>query len=75
MSEAADTFVRLELDRDEALGLLRALAHAQSHVIDSAMPAEYRTAQAEADQYETVRNRLLEEVARRDVPAELPDEA
>lgn len=67
-------FVSLELEREEALRLLRALAHAQSHVIDSALPAEWRAAQAEAEQYDRVRCRLLEEVARRDVGADLPDE-
>jgi len=67
-------FVSLELDRDEALGLLRALAHAQDHVVDAALPAHWRAAQAEAERYDRMRCRLLEEVARRDVPEDLSDE-
>lgn len=79
MSDVSETardepFVRLDLDRDESLQLLRALDHAYTHVVDAARPCERFEAAFEAQQYSVIRARLLDEVARREVLRDESDE-
>ena len=76
MSEAVPTepFLSFPVDRSEARHLLRALNRAAAYAVRAATVDDRAKAKADADAYDDLRARLLDDVVRRDLELDLDDE-
>ena len=68
-----EPYLSFELDRADAQHLIRALGRASAYAVRAAVPDERPKARADADAYETLRKRLLNKVARRDLELDIED--
>ena len=73
VSVPIEPYLVVELDRAEAQHLLRALNRASAYAVRAAVSDERLKARADADAYETLRNRLLTNVVRRDLELHIED--
>ncbi len=69
-----EPYLAFEMNRAEAKHLLRALLRAAAHAVHDAIPDERPAARQDADAYDALRDRLLDDVVRRDLELDLDDE-
>lgn len=78
MPEEVSTAVRprfhLDLNRAEAEHVLRALCRAAAYAVRAALPDEREKARADADAYDELRDRLLDQVVAHDLRSGVLDE-
>ena len=68
-----EPYLAFPIDRSEARHLLRALTRASASAAE-ALPDERDKARVDADAYDALRDRLLDDVVRRDIELDLDDE-
>lgn len=68
-----EPYLIFEMDRVEALHMLRALSRASVYAVHVAMSEERLKAREDAEAYDALRSRLLEAVARRDLELKVED--
>ncbi|MDB4958169.1 MAG: hypothetical protein JWO36_5738 [Myxococcales bacterium] len=71
--ESTAAFIEFTLTREEAHQLLRAINFAREHVVGLSQLTRRFQAKTDAFRYSQLRDRLLEAIARREIPIDFDD--